>query len=335
MAGLKSVKNVTAYLSAYSDIYLQCSDPGLYYNFQLVCDELDPERHVLHWIASGWCYAQLQKEEAGAHRMVSSEALASHDQDGRGCLLTGNHIEATRVRRALKYCKQRNMASFFFLDHWKLNIKQFYDSASGDLILPDAFLVSDQYAKNLIQELFSKKLHHTLVQDIHIVGSPKIEHSIRCINAMPDIEKKEFRLRNGLNKKIYLVLLEPVTYDFKISPEDTTCVGYTEYSLLEYFFEHYYDETVDVIIKPHPRHIPGDIEHFLQTNPMFKNKKFHLIHEVPLELLISVADHVFGSTTLGLIIALEAGKKITSLQMNRNAKGLSLSNKYLEDYVVV
>ena len=187
----------------------------------------------------------------------------------------------------------------------------------------------------LIKELEKVKYNEQYLQNIHIIGQPKIEHSVRVINNYSQTVLKEFRRQIGaLNKKVYLFLLEPVHDDFSIDEFGKPSLGYDEYTILKYYFDNYQLQNAKVIIKPHPRQdiyalnlFIGKIDHSLFD--------YYVDDEHVLELLIAVSDEVFGITTAALIIALFSGKPIKSIQVGRNEKGRNESNEYFERNLII
>ena len=96
------------------------------------------------------------------------------------------------------------------------------------------------------------------------MGHPGIEAAVRKIQRIEADEVQRFRRKIGTKgKRILLFLTEPICQDFGLAPEDREFIGYTEYSILEYFLDHFSDSDAKLLIKPHPRQDVEDLSRFL------------------------------------------------------------------------
>lgn len=144
--------------------------------------------------------------------------------------------------------------------------------------------------------------------------------------------RKNKKRLTPVHKQIVLFLLEPIEDDFGYNNDGTPFIGYTEYSILSYIFSMPDFEDALIIIKPHPRQDVEKIKAFLMV---YAHRDILLLDNEKLENLIAIADEVIGMTTVALIIALKAGKKIRSIQVGRNERGKILSNSYFEKNIVL
>jgi hypothetical protein len=165
-------------------------------------------------------------------------------------------------------------------------------------------------------------------EKIEILGHPAIEKTM-------DIYK---HYNNDPVKNQFLFLSEPIEQDYGYAEEGKPVLGYTQYSIMEFFLESILSGSknltkVSVIIKPHPRENTSKLKAFLHK---YENRINVSISKDKTEAeLIMASEYVFGVTTIALLHSLAIGKTSGSIQIGRNDAGKDKSNPYLEKVLIL
>jgi len=331
---LKSAHSILSIIRKFNEIYFYCVDPGAFSVLYPVYKAKDDQTNIT-WILDGWC--RDNKKEIFCVELDTFKASCDFRDNKGVCLVLGSQTNFKTTRCIIGYCRGKRIYSVFVFDHWCNYLSHFYDKQISKLYLPDKICVMDDDAKrSLIYATASHLEDKGYLENIAIVGHPGIEQSVETIHNISNEERAEIRRKiNAGNKKVDLFLLEPIEDAYGYDLEGKPRQGYTEYSILRYFLCNIWLGNTKVIIKPHPRQDVSKIRTFLSNIANFNDFDYELEEQLSLEQLIAVADIVYGVTTIGLIIASKAGKKIRSIQVGRNDNAPMVSNEVLERNLVV
>lgn len=330
---LASLIRIGTLLNPYSNIFLYSVDPGAYAIMRPIYELLSSAGKNIQWIVDGWCRNAIEYEYPFGDWYSFKEDSCQFNVDGC-CMVLGSQTGFEATHEAIRFCKENGIATIFLFDHWANYISHFHSPKDNTLYLPDKICVPDEIARHsLIVDLSSLMPNDRYIENIQVVGHPAVEDSVDAICSLTtsEIEIIKRRLIPG-DKRIILFLLEPIEDDFGYNSDGTPFLGYNEYSILRYILSSPDFEDVRMIIKPHPRQDIEKIKMFLLP---YAHRGILLVEKERLEDLIAIADEILGMTTVALIIALKAGKKINSIQVGRNERGEILSNPYFEEYVVL
>ncbi|MBU1055050.1 MAG: hypothetical protein KKC46_14670 [Proteobacteria bacterium] len=335
MKNLDSVSKIISILSGFDKYYLYCVDPGAYNCMRYIYDALIQTNVEVSWIAEGWCKSNIMEKEETIQWHEFEQMMSCLPSRANICLLLGSQNCFKKTHHAIGFCNLHNITNFFLLDHWLNYAEHFFDFETKTSFLPTKIGVMDETSRDGIEDSLVTTPSGQR-PEIYIVGHPKMEASVKTIQNISLYEIGSYRKMIGAkNKKLYLFLLEPVYKDFALNEVGEPLLGYTEYTILKYFFSNYSVLNTKVIIKPHPRQDIDELLQFLETNISQSLYDYTVDMEHDLEFLISIADEVVGMTTVALIFALKAGKKIRSIQVGRNEYARQLSNKYFENNLTV
>ena len=320
-------------LAPYGKVFLYSVDPGAYAIMRPIYELLLSAGKKSQWIVDGWCLNAIECEYPFMVWSSFKEEFCQINVDGC-CMVLGSQTDLEATHNALRFCKEKGIATIFLFDHWVNYLSHFYCPKDNRSYLPDKICVPDEIARqSLIIELSTIWPNERYAENIHVVGHPAIENSVAAICALTTNECERIKKRlTPVHKQIVLFLLEPIEDDFGYNNDGTPFIGYTEYSILSYIFSMPDFEDALIIIKPHPRQDVEKIKAFLMV---YAHRDILLLDNEKLENLIAIADEVIGMTTVALIIALKAGKKIRSIQVGRNERGKILSNSYFEKNIVL
>lgn len=332
---LESVKNILSLVRPFNRVYFYCVDPGAFNIMFPVYKAMENKEINIIWVLDGWC-----KKNKDISFVEWKDFINNYKREnGSGsCLILGSQMNNNQTHDAIQFCKDKGIFSVFVFDHWTNYLFHFWDDYKSQLYLPDKIFIMDETAKDsLVSELYPWLQTKDFINNIEIVGHPSIEKNVLSIQGMSDEKLADIRSSIGAqNKNVVLFLLEPIEDDFGFDAEGNPALGYTEYSVLRYFFNSLPDSNnTKIIIKPHPRQDLAKIRDFLSNDTNNRKADFVFMEDADIESLIAVSDEVVGITTVALITALKAGKKIKSIQVGRNKEGHKLSNEYFERNLIV
>ncbi len=299
-----------------------------------IYDEQKKLNPSTYWILDGWAKSSNKNIDFVELRQFENQYHATANKEI--CLLMGSQRTYEATHKVIDHCREKGIYSIFVFDHWGNYAKHF--RLTDHLHLPDKICVPDETAKSSLVSALNPYLDDKthISKNIVIVGHPAIEESVRKIQNISEEEKTEIRSRlNAANKRIFLFLTEPIEEDFGYDSNGVPNLGYTEYSIITYFFNNYARDDVKVVIRPHPRQNTDKICEMLAEKVGVSKADYVVTDRFSLEEMIAVCDEVFGITTLALITAAKAGKKIKSLQVGRREKKGDLPDGVFENNMVL
>jgi hypothetical protein len=199
---------------------------------------------------------------------------------------------------AIKCAKKHHTQAVSFIDHWGNYQERF--TLEGELILPDEIWVADRYALEIAREKF---------QDV----------AIRLLENpyMLDIQDEIAACDIGVNKEDdrcrVLYICEPVSTHARKKTGRDDGFGYTEFEAMDLFMSHLRKLSVsarvfDVRIRPHPSESADKYDAYIANQSdglmLAKSTGASLIEDC------AWADWVVGMSSMALVIALMAGKKV-------------------------
>ncbi len=202
---------------------------------------------------------------------------------GAKTVLSGTGWASDLEHQARKIARNLNITSVAVIDHW-VNYQERFERYD-EIILPDAILVSDQYAVEIARSIF---------KNIPIYKLPNIY--------LKDIVKLIPERKNNCLTLLYV--LEPLRMDWGRGVSG-------EFQALDYFIENIRviigDKLIKLILRPHPSDPP---DKYLEW--IIRNKKFSpcLDNSQNLSDSISNANWVVGAETFAMVIAV-ASKRLT------------------------
>lgn len=330
---LESLIRISPLLNSYGKVFLYCVDPGAYAIMRPIYELLLSEGKKTQWIVDGWCLNAIKGEYPSMVWSSFTEDFCQIDADDC-CMVLGSQTNFEATHKTLHFCKEKGIATIFLFDHWGNYLSHFYSTIDESLYLPDKICVPDEIGRQaLCAELLPLLKNERYIDDIHVVGHPAIENSVNAICSLTTSEIEAVKRRLiPVDKRIVLFLLEPIEDGFGYNSDGTPFLGYNEYSILRYILSLHDFDDVQMIIKPHPRQDIKKIKRFLIP---YAHRDILLLDNEKLENLIAIADDVLGMTTVALIIALKAGKKIRSIQVGRNKRGENMSIPHFEENLVL
>ena len=319
-------KKLAEALSPFDLALFYSVDPGAFAAMRPVVAELAARKRPVRWVLDGW---SLSHESAGLEHWTLDVFRAHVDSPdaARSTIILGSQTDCTATRRMIQDCAASGIYTFFLFDHWSHYVEHFLDRSNGHLVLPDVICVMDRFAAQAVAEILES---HGQQTDVMTVGHPALEAQVEDIRSRSEDEIRALRRRwDAESSRLQAFLLEPVELDFPGNQ-----VGYTEYTVLEYFFQHVADPAATVVVRPHPRQDVGDVRHRLGAIDTRGNRI--VVSDLGTASdLIAAADEVYGMTSVALILSILVGKPTWSLQVGRNEYGRQVSNPQLEEIVIV
>lgn len=282
----------------YKNLVMYTADPGACALAELFQPLLSELGNYGGWYVEGWS-AQRHPALQPAGNLLSALVPGA-------TLLLGSQVCYTRTHEMLAFTKTLQIGSLFVFDHWKNYAEHFQPD-----LLPDTIVVPDDLGRRALLLAIGTQ-HAERVVELPHVG---IEAATLRILSYPDREAG-----------MVAMLLDPTVaadglgYDWK-----------TVLARLTGLVERLAPNAL-VKIKPHPRQHPTEVEAYMLSLGMSPDH-FQLV-ETETERLIAAADEVWGMTTIALVAAHHAGKRIRSIQSGRNAVGRAASNHFIEPFIV-
>ncbi len=330
---LEAVKQMLDEIGGCHPVFFYAVDPGAYRVLSPVYR--DRGNVEIRWVLEGWA-----RDNGGIENALRESEFCTLISNGNfvnACLVMGPQSDFSKTQDMIDFAKQHGVRCIFAFDHWCNYSAHFYDPQESKINWPDRVCVMDEHAAQALRNTMSGLVAETtLTESIRITGHAGMEESVQKIQAVPEQTLARLRDKFGCGgKKVYLFLMEPIEQAYGFDKNGRPKYGYSEYSILEYFFGHIDLKGVHVVVKPHPRHELSKITSYVDTEirPSFPDVSVE--NDEAFEDLIALADHVFGVTTVALIIASCAGKPISSIQAGRNYETCMVSHPLLEENLIV
>ena len=219
-------------------------------------------------------------------------------------LITGTSIFSSLELDAIAKSKEMNLKSVTFLDHWANYLQRFIKD--NKQLLPDELWAGDTYAYEMAKSIFP---------DTKVI----LENNayFKSIKTASNILKKQ----NMYNKKseYILYLCSPVAAHAKLVHGDEKYWGYDEHDRIKYFMLNLHKlnaASKKVVLRLHPsekvRKYNWVLDEFGPFVSMSDNKTL-------LEQILE-SEVVVGSNSMGLAIAIIAGKRAVSSLAPDDAK---------------
>lgn len=293
-----TVAHWTEFFRGYPRIVMYTADPGACSLAELFQPMLQALGNDGGWYAEGWS-AQRHQELRPASELMSGLKPGT-------TLLLGSQVHFARTHEMLALAKAQQVKSIFVFDHWK----NFAEHFRRDL-LPDTIVVPDVLGRQALLSAIGERHADRVVELPHvgveaaalrILGYPEREPGMVAVLLDPTVEG------DGLGYDWQTVLASLRALVNRLAPQ------------------------ASVRIKPHPRQKPADVTAWMQSLEM-SPERFQLV-DTDTERLMAAADEVWGMTTIALVAAHRAGKRIRSIQIGRNAMGRAASNHFIEPFLV-
>jgi hypothetical protein len=325
-------KNSLIILSKFRRVWFHCADPGAFNAAEPLFEDALAAGSDCRWVFDGWCLA-------GKSSLPRSESLASFvERTGRAapgefhneCVLIGARTESHLSRPLSRLFKNAGFFTVFQLDAWNIYEPHFYCRETKELFLPDLIFIMDSLAAgDLVSALSPYVSRGEISSRIVITGQRGIERAAEKVRRLSPAAVGETRAAlNPGNKHLLLMPLEPVRKDHGQDADGRPWLGYDEFTTLEFFFKNFDLRGRRIIIRPHPRHSPGEIKDFIARRLDTRGADWEVVEGFGLEPLIAAADELVGMTSTVLLTAMKCGKKVTSLQPGRNERGAAFSNPF-------
>ena len=311
-------------------IFMYAVDPGAFSVLSLFANLLQSKKHRLIFVLDGWARANESTRYPKALRMNREEFVQSQPE-GKALLIYGAQTLFSKNYRIVDQCRHKNVDTLLIFDHWKNCLINFRDPETGTLHLPSRVAVIDEYHRECLRKELSPFVAEYFFDSVDVFGQPAISHSVEVIRSLSGASIASLLKKfNPQKKSLALLILEPIRDDFG----KDSFPGYDEFTISEFFFAFCCTNGMRVLIKPHPRHNPDHIRTFFATKINSSDFDYTVVTDEKVEHLIAIADEIYGMTSIAMMAALYAGKQITSLQINRNRFGRTLSNPYLEPHTI-
>lgn len=326
--------NIKSTLKGFPIVIFYCADPGAFFIMEPVYLELKNNGRQVQWVFDGWCQKNVSTYEFIEYDLLMSR-IDSFDA-GKVCIIIGKRSHnIIRNWELMRKSRKRKLYSIFFVDYWSNYLDDFLINKVS-LSLPDKIWIMDKEARlTLIKQILPYLKNEKYCENIIIAGHPGIEKTVEIISKISELDLNILKNRFTTNKRIVLVVLEPLRKDRGIDANGLPLMGYDEFSFLSYFADNYNCKNMKVIIKPHPRQDVSKIKQFIDESPAFFHINYELVDKSDLNELIAIADEVVGMTSTVLILAMKCGKKITSIQPDRNEIGRELAPDILEPFTLI
>lgn len=250
------------------------------------------------WYVEGWS-RQRHPE------LQLADGLLSVLQAGTALLL-GSQVSYARTHEILEAAKVRRVTSIFVFDHWKNYAEHFRLD-----LLPDTIVVPDSLGRQALLSAIGYQHAHRVLELPHV----GVEAAALRILSYPKREQG-----------MVAVLLDPT-----VAGDGLGYNWQMVLARLPALIKRHIPQAL-VQIKPHPRQRPAEVAAWMQTVGM-NPERFRLV-DTDTERLMAAADEVWGMTTIALVAAHLAGKRIRSIQPGRNAAGRAASNHFIEPFLI-
>jgi hypothetical protein len=238
-------------------------------------------------------------------------------------IVTGTSSEDFTERRLWKAAERTGVRSFAVLDYWtnyRLRLIQEGDDplnerSARDLIVPSAFFIMDEVAKNEMCRLGIDR------ERLVVSGQPFFDHVYRRGNSVTTAEVE--RLRRELTKAndglIFVFASQPIAKTHRMSgiPEDHW--GYTEETVLKSIVKYLSTLAgeiaiqITLVVRLHPKDEANVYDNALASLP--KSIRIVVDRETDSNLLLKASDLVIGMFSMLLLEAAILKRRFISVQI--------------------
>lgn len=214
-------------------------------------------------------------------------------EEAVGCadfVLTGTGWNSDNEFNAIKLAKESGKTCASFIDHW-VNYKERF-VRGGAVYLPDVIWVGDKYAYDIAKKTFPS-------QKIEFVENPYFLHIKNSIKTIT---------KNCFQKKVGLFISEPISH-YSRDVKNSKYLGFDEFDALLYLLENIKNTEIsidEICIRLHPSDQKNKYDVFLNNNKF----PLRVIDGGDLIDQIVSSEVVFGCQSMGLVVALIAGKRV-------------------------
>ena len=295
-----------------SSLIFIAADPGAYANFKALQNILDCQGITSRLFSTGW-----------ASKNTSSPELKSIEQfeDERPILICiGSRTDFKETHAQIRDAKRLNLRSLFFFDAWKNYLQHFHDG-DGEFFWPSVIVFPDDACRIGFLDAV-RELNDTVVNiesELIVLTHFSLEEQAAAISRY-----------EGETNSVPVFFLDPIAL------RDSAELGYSCCSILREARDHARQTlgVQEILVKPHPRQDLRAIHQLLDELNANSCFKFVVVEEDVTEL-VARHQHIWGSTTVVLILAAWANKTILSWQTGRNNRGKRMSNHYLDKFLAV
>jgi hypothetical protein len=315
---------IAGMLAPFRRVWVYVADPGAVamLDAALQAAEIAPELRF----CDGWAAARRERDFVPAAGLAAALSAA----DAGTALLLGSQVNFPRTWDVLAACARHGVASVFFFDHWKNYARHFVPDDGRPPILPDLIAVPDDLCREgLIAALTAAGIPPALsTPRLRTLGHFAVSAAAGRITATaPDVLDAARRKYGAVGVRTVGVLPDPT----ERAPID---LGYDWRDALAAMADRARRDAGDArfLVKAHPRQDPQEVAAALAAWRMIGLNV--AMGPDDAELLIALADEVWGMTSVALVTALTVGKPIVSFQPGRNAAGAADSNPHIEPFVI-
>jgi hypothetical protein len=232
-----------------------------------------------------------------ARKLGSVKCVALDEAIGRASwVLCGTSWQSDLEWHAVRLAREADKHTVTFLDHW-VNYRERFERA-GVVCLPDEIWVGDEEAARIARDCFGEL-------PVRMVRNPYFEDVRMEIEALQHVS-----MPHG-EWPVVLYVCEPLREHALRQHGDERYWGYVEEEALEYFLENLSLIAINVariLVRPHP------------SEPAKKYEWVAARSKVPVEISTTAtltqdivsADIVVGCSSMAMVVALLAGKRVIS-----------------------
>ena len=312
-------------LDPYDSVFFYTADPGassVLLPFHKVAKETEKFRA---WYVDGWArYAYLPDACPFSDKAVCTA------NTGKTAVFMGQQVNFSRAYQRIQFFKSVGVDIHFISDHWKDISQSFRPTLKDDYELPDCLYVPDAaaYKKQFewleLHGVSTDTIRSVLIEFFH----PGIERSLKLISAVQEEKQRELLSKYAASEYVITMMLDCTTeHDKKVLGFDwKTALT----SAIDLFSETYCNATL--LVKPHPRQSKEEVEALLSIRGC---PAVRMVDEDFPEQFVAISDEIWGITTVLLVVALKADRRIKVFMPQRTKAGAAESNVHIEPYVVV
>ncbi|WP_417613206.1 hypothetical protein [Owenweeksia hongkongensis] len=321
---LEHLGRIAECLEAYDSVFFYTADPGASSALLPFHQVAKNSGKFRSWYVEGWAkYAYLPDAcpfSAQGSWAQSKEKVA---------VFMGQQVDFDRAYQRIKLYKSLGADVHFISDHWKDISQSFRPTPDQAYVLPDYLYVPDSAAYDKqVEWLEAHGIPRDIVQSTVVdFFHPGIERSLKLISDVSSEMRLELLSKYSANRHVITMMLDCTT------KHDRKVLGFNWETALtaamDFFIEQYDDATL--LVKPHPRQSKEEVLEFLSTRAC---PRVHMVEEDNPERFVAISDEIWGITTVLLVVALKAGRKIKVFMPERTPAGAAESNVHIEPYIV-
>ena len=312
----------------YDEVFFYSADPGataVLEPIQILVEEMGKAGY---WFVEGWAAEKLLPN---ALKMVHCDV---HKKLVPDCcsraIIMGQQVEFFNTYKRMRDFIDAGLAIIFVSDHWKDISKSFRPSNAYRMILPEKLFVPDELAYQLqFQYLLSVGATKTQLQNsLEIFGHTGVELSLQKISQLEEDRLKILRKKYCLKQSSTIVMfLDAITIS------EGKKLGFNWKTALRQAVQHLASRRGNyrLLVKPHPRQSLSEVSRYIARYSDYVDVR--IVEEPEPEPFIYLAEEVWGITTVLLIVALNANKKIIAFMPNRTFLGQKESNAHIEPFL--